>query len=512
MKVGNRLAIGFGVVLVLAIGMNIAGILRLQDNVGALNALMERPLVKERLISDWYRNIYGGILRTKAVAKSDSDTMSLVFADDAAASEKSSGELRKKIESLLDTQVEKDLYVKTIESRKRFVSVRDTITRYKQLGRVSEAQQLYESEFLPGAAAYQDSIKKLLDLQRATMDSIAADIEENASTSMQWLIALVVIVFLVGVLCSWHIARGITRPLRDASLLAKTVAQGNLSSPIAATADDETGQLMASLKEMKDGLAEIVSRVRTEAVQIATVAHEIAAGNQDLATRTAEQASALEESAATLEQFAASVKQNAEHASHANQLVEAASAVAQDGGVIVADVVRTMSSIHDSSNRMSNIISVIDGIAFQTNILALNAAVEAARAGEQGRGFAVVASEVRALAQRSASAAREIADLIQMSKAKVAEGSELVTRAGVTIDKVVHSVRDVTTVMGEIAAASHEQSSGIDQLNRAITEIERTTQQNAALVEQASAAAESMRNGSMTLTDTVSIFKTASAV
>lgn len=512
MKVGNRLAIGFGIVLVLAIGMNIAGILRLQHNVDALNALMEKPLVKERLISDWYRNIYGGILRTKAVAKSDSDTMSLIFAEDAAASEKTSGELRKKIETLLDTEIEKDLYAKTIESRKRFVSVRDTISRYKQLGRASEAQQLYDSEFLPSATAYQESIKRLLNLQRKAMDEIATQIEESASGSTRWLTVLVGIVFAVGVTCFWFIARGITRPLREASLLAKTVAQGDLGSPMVATSADEIGQLMASLNEMKNGLAEIVSRVRTEATQIEAAAHEIAAGNQDLATRTAEQASALEESAATLEEFAASVKQNAEHAGHANQLVEAASAVANEGGVIVADVVRTMSSIHESSNKMSDIISVIDGIAFQTNILALNAAVEAARAGEQGRGFAVVASEVRALAQRSASAAREIAELIQMSKEKVAQGSELVTQAGVTIDKVVLSVRDVTTVMGEIAAASHEQSSGIDQLNRAINEIERSTMQNVALVEQASAAAESMRNGSLTLTETVSVFKTAVAV
>ncbi|MDP1929083.1 MAG: methyl-accepting chemotaxis protein, partial [Thiobacillus sp.] len=293
----------------------------------------------------------------------------------------------------------------------------------------------------------------------------------------------------------------------NATAVADRIASGDLTSEINVEGRDETGELLGALKRMNDSLKQIVGEVRTGTETIAVATREIASGNADLSSRTEQQASSLEETASSMEELTSTVKQNAENARQANQLVQSTAEVAVKGGQVVDHVVDTMASIKDSSRKIADIIGVIDGIAFQTNILALNAAVEAARAGEQGRGFAVVASEVRNLAQRSAGAAKEIKALIEDSVGKVDAGGKLVDEAGKTMSEIVTSVKRVTDIMSEIAAASQEQSAGIEQVNQAITQMDDVTQQNAALVEQAAAAAESLEEQANALTQAVSIFK-----
>jgi methyl-accepting chemotaxis protein-1 (serine sensor receptor) len=301
--------------------------------------------------------------------------------------------------------------------------------------------------------------------------------------------------------------RAITRPLQQALKLAGAVAQGDLTHHIEVKTNDEIGMLLHVLKDMNENLAGIVGDVRRSTETITNATQEIAAGNNDLSQRTEEQAASLEETASSMQELTSTVKQNAENAKQANQLAMSASDIAVKGGKVVNDVVDTMASISTSSKKIVDIISVIEGIAFQTNILALNAAVEAARAGEQGRGFAVVAAEVRNLAQRSASAAKEIKALIDDSVGKVDTGSRQVDQAGATMNEIVTAVKRVTDIMAEITAASDEQSAGIEQVNQAITQMDDVTQQNAALVEEAAAAAESMLDQANNLVDAVSIFR-----
>ncbi len=322
-----------------------------------------------------------------------------------------------------------------------------------------------------------------------------------------WVLGLLLGSVALGLVLALWIARIVSRPLSEAVKVAQSVAAGDLTSHIEAHTTDETGLLLEALKGMNDSLAKIVGEVRIGTDTIATASSQIASGNQDLSSRTEEQASSLEQTAASMEELTSTVKQNADNARQANQLAVSASEVAVKGGSVVSQVVDTMGSINASSKKIVDIIGVIDGIAFQTNILALNAAVEAARAGEQGRGFAVVASEVRSLAQRSAAAAKEIKTLIGDSVEKVEEGSKQVAEAGRTMDEIVGSVRRVTDIMGEITAASQEQTSGIEQINQAITQMDQVTQQNAALVEEASAAAQSLQEQAGSLVQSVSIFK-----
>ncbi|HJV86344.1 MAG TPA: methyl-accepting chemotaxis protein [Noviherbaspirillum sp.] len=315
-------------------------------------------------------------------------------------------------------------------------------------------------------------------------------------------------ILLGAAICIWLI-RAIAKPLADAVKVARSVAAGDLTTRIEATRADETGQLLDALKDMNESLVKIVSEVRSGTETIATASSQIASGNLDLSARTETQASSLEETASSMEQLTGTVKQNADSAFQANQLAMSASEVAVKGGTVVSQVVDTMGSINESAKKIADIIGVIDGIAFQTNILALNAAVEAARAGEQGKGFAVVATEVRQLAQRSAAAAKEIKALIDDSVEKVGVGARLVDQAGATMKEIVDSVKRVTDIISEISIASKEQTDGIQQVNQAITQMDEVTQQNAALVEEAAAAAESLHEQADGLAHVVSVFKLA---
>ena len=343
------------------------------------------------------------------------------------------------------------------------------------------------------------------------MDDAGKLASENYQSARNMVVGLAVAALILGMGIAWFITRSITRPLNEAVDVAQKVAAGDLTSTIEVKSKDETGQLLQALKDMNESLSNIVGDVRGSTDSITTAAKEIAAGNSDLSQRTEEQASSLEETASSMEELTSTVKQNAENAKQANQLAASASDVAVKGGQVVGEVVQTMASISDSSKKIVDIISVIEGIAFQTNILALNAAVEAARAGEQGRGFAVVAGEVRNLAQRSAAAAKEIKTLIGDSVDKVDTGAKLVDQAGTTMQEIVGAVKRVTDIMSEISAASTEQSAGIEQVNQAITQMDEVTQQNAALVEEAAAAAESMEEQARSLLDAVGIFKLEAA-
>jgi methyl-accepting chemotaxis protein len=314
---------------------------------------------------------------------------------------------------------------------------------------------------------------------------------------------------VLALLCAWLVTRAVTRPAAQAVSVARRIAEGDLSQAVPRGGRDEMGTLLNALGQMRDSLGEVVVHVRHNADAVATASAEIAHGNSDLSSRTEEQASALQQTAAAMTQLGGTVRQNAESARQANQLAMSASTVAAQGGEVVGEVVSTMRGINDSSHKIADIIGVIDGIAFQTNILALNAAVEAARAGEQGRGFAVVAGEVRTLAQRSAEAAKQIKQLIEASVQQVEQGSRQVDQAGSTMQEVVSTIRRVTDLVGEITAASTEQSEGVSQVAHAITQMDQTTQQNAALVEQSAAAAGSLQRQSSDLVQAVSRFRTA---
>ena len=351
------------------------------------------------------------------------------------------------------------------------------------------------------------TMSALGELMDETMKEAQDAGDARAAMVKKLILITVILAWIALSIISLLLIRSITRPLLGAVKLAHTVASGDLTSAIEIKTRDETGKMMQALKDMNDSLVKIVSNVRTSVDAITVSAKEIAAGNSDLSQRTEEQASSLQETASSMEELSATVKHNAENAKQANQLSLGARDVAVKGGDIVNRVVTTMASINDSSNKIVDIISVIEGIAFQTNILALNAAVEAARAGEQGRGFAVVAAEVRTLAQRSAGAAKEIKALIDDSVGKIKGGTKLVDEAGKTMDEIVTAVKRMTDIMAEISAASSEQSSGIDQVNQAINQMDEVTQQNAALVEEAAAAAEAMKEEAENLTLSVSVFK-----
>jgi methyl-accepting chemotaxis protein-1 (serine sensor receptor) len=342
----------------------------------------------------------------------------------------------------------------------------------------------------------------------------AATAADAAARSRRALLASLVLMLAVGAVgaaLGVLLARRITRPVDQALKLARAIAAGDLTTPVGIAGDDEIAQMLQALLAMQGSLASVVGNVRANSQSVSTAAGEISQGSNDLSARTEEQASALQQAAASMEQLGTTVRQNADNAVSANQLALGASAVARKGGAVVGEVVETMRGINDSSRRIVDIIGVIDGIAFQTNILALNAAVEAARAGEQGRGFAVVASEVRSLAQRSADAAREIKQLIAASVERVELGTALVDRAGVTMDEIVSSIGRVTDIMGEISAASTEQSSGVGQLGEAIAQMDQATQQNAALVEESAAAAESLRDQARQLVRVVAVFRLEAA-
>ncbi|MFC0253016.1 methyl-accepting chemotaxis protein [Massilia consociata] len=506
-KIGKRLGLGFALILAMTVIIASAGVWRLSEVAGATRDMMAAPLTKERLITDWYSLNFASIRRTAAIVKSTDPALGPYFKEDAAASVKKAAELLKQIEPLIAGEQEKALFAQILEQRKAYSASRDGAVKAKADGDAEEAARILEQEFTPSANKYQDLLQSLVVMQRHSIDATAKAIDESAVHSTTTITVLAACAVALGAMLSWLLTTGITRPIRSAVEVAETVAGGDLTRRIDAGGSDETGALLRALRHMNDSLVAIVSQVRSGTDTIATGSAEISAGNLDLSARTEQQASALEETAASMEELTTTVRQNADNARQANQLAIDASSVAAQAGSVVDQVVATMSSINDSSKKIVDIIGVIDGIAFQTNILALNAAVEAARAGEQGRGFAVVASEVRNLAQRSAAAAKEIKSLIGDSVEKVEAGTRLVDQTGETMEQVVTSIRRVTDIMAEISSASQEQTGGIEQVNAAIGQMDQVTQQNAALVEESAAAATSMQEQAAKLAEVVGVFK-----
>jgi len=440
----------------------------------------------------------------------DAGYIQSLTADMATTSQRAS-EAQKKLEALVDDPTEKALMERVAVTRKAYVDARAKLLDRKKAG--EDVFALVDSDLKPLATAYLQSLADVADNTHKQLDEFEGAILQDAVTS-QWVLALAAMASLVlGALFALWTTRSIVGPVQRAVHAADEISHGNLSVhiPDLGESRNEMAHLLRSLNEMQQNLSRIVGHVRSGSENVATASSEIAQGNNDLSARTEQQASALQETAASMEQLNSTVRQNADNARQANQLAQSASKVAVHGGEVVSQVVDTMKGIHDSSSKIADIIGVIDGIAFQTNILALNAAVEAARAGEQGRGFAVVASEVRSLAGRSADAAKQIKTLINDSVERVAAGTTLVDQAGATMTEVVGSIKRVTDLMGEISAASSEQSQGVAQVGEAVTQMDQVTQQNAALVEEMAAAAASLNNQAQDLVSTVAFFKLSPA-
>ncbi|QJD93190.1 HAMP domain-containing protein [Duganella dendranthematis] len=510
LKIGHRLTIAFSLTTLLMAIVVVVGALGLRATSTAISLTIQDRYMKIGLLNEVKDHVSQQSRSLRDLLLIDAGEAGPEYAAITQRS-KEIGALLDQLGGLLHQPQALALFKELNDARDTYSPLRDQLVSTIKAGDKDGATALLLQKVRPAQNAYIAALDKLIAFQVQLMRDSGTDAEQTASSSSTLMIALGVAGAGLGLFFGWYVTRSIVRPIGYAVRVARTVAGGDLSSDIQIRSRDEVGQLSAALKDMNSSLIAIVSEVRKGTDSIGTASAEIAAGNLDLSERTERQAGSLEETASSMEELTSTVKQNANNASQANQLAMSASDVAGKGGAVVAQVVDTMASINASSRKIVDIIAVIDGIAFQTNILALNAAVEAARAGEQGRGFAVVATEVRNLAQRSAAAAKEIKELIGDSVDKVDAGARLVDQAGATMEEIVTSVRRVTDIMGEIAFATQEQLSGIEHINGAITEMDQSTQQNAALVEQASAAAVTMQEQATHLVDAVSVFKLDSA-
>ena len=512
LKIGTRLGISFTITLALLVVIMALGISRMTliyahleditkiNNVQSQLAVTLRETIAARAIAS--RNL---ALMTK---EADMRAEMLHIEEQTTIYTEAEEKLNEMFASLPGTtEEEKAIMVKLRINDAVATPIMDRVIELGLNNQPEEAITVLINDLRPAQKELMETISTMITLQTKLNEQVVADAEQAYVRARGLIFALTGFAIVFGAGVALFITRSVTRPLSQAVKVAETVASGDLTAHIEIDSQDETGQLLLALKNMNASLVGIVSEVRAGTDTIATTSSQIAAGNQELSTRTEGQASSLEETAASMEEMTSTVKQNADNARQANQLALSASSVAVKGGSVVSQVVSTMDLINTSSRKIVDIIGVIDGIAFQTNILALNAAVEAARAGEQGRGFAVVAAEVRNLAQRSAAAAKEIKTLIDDSVNKVEEGSKQVAEAGKTMDEIVGSVKHVTDIMAEITAASQEQTSGIEQINQAIAQMDQVTQQNAALVEEASTAADSLQEQAASLSEVVSVFK-----
>ena len=505
LRIGTRLAIGIGSVLMLTVLAIAAGLFEVATVAEQNRQLLDEPLTKERITSDWYRVIDSGSKRTLAMAVSADPVLPATFADDMKSSTALSSKYQDELTRLATSAEERQRMADILAARKVYLNLRNEIVALRRDGKGDEANAAAE-RLKPATAGYLGSLQAMLDTERSAIDRRAGAIRAEVGRSLWILGSLGVLVVALGAGLCIFIARNITQPIRDMIAATHRVASGDVVHDIAVDRRDELGQLQASMAGMSGQLRRMISAIHESADIIAGASGEIAKGNSDLSQRTEEQAASLQRTAGSVEELSAAVRNNADSSAQALELVNAATRSADDGDQVVGEVVRTMHRITDSSARINDIVGVIDGIAFQTNILALNAAVEAARAGEQGRGFAVVASEVRTLAQRSAAAAREVRTLIESSSGTVDEGAQLVTRAGASMRQILQSVRKVEGIIGDISVAGRQQAAGLQDVNQAVAAIDATTQRNAALVEESAAAAISLQEQSRRLLEAVSAF------
>jgi methyl-accepting chemotaxis protein len=506
LHIGTRLGFAFGMVLLLLVFLSLFSVNRL----GSLNDKVTL------IVKDRYMKVGLATAAQNGITDVAIGVREVLLTDDPAQQKAELSRIRAREDeatSSLDRFAKIVTAPKARQALEEIAQMRvgraadfERFAKLIEAGNKDEAKALLLGSMTAHQNEYLKHVSGIVALGGVLMNKGAAEAEENYVSSRNLIFGVCALALLVGAALAYWISRSITVPMRHAVHIAGNIARGDLSTVIECSSKDETGQLIESLRQMNDSLTHIVGEVRAGANNVATASGEIAEGTMELSSRTEEQAASLEETASSMAELTSAVKQNAANAQEANGIAKSAAGVAGQGRDEVAHVVQTMSEISDSSRRMGDIIGVIDGIAFQTNILALNAAVEAARAGEQGRGFAVVASEVRGLAQRSAAAAKEIKSLIDESAAKVEAGSRFAGQFGKTMSEIVSGIERVSTIMANIDTATREQTVGIEQINLAISQIDMVTQQNAALVEETAAAAESMRTQSGSLTGTVGVF------
>ena len=507
LKISTRLSGAFALLVLMLVGLAVAAMAQLSSMRAATVEISENWLPSIEVVNAI--DAQAAELRLVAlnhIMNTDDAAMAKIDQQLIADREKMV-QLRKKYEALISSPEEKKLYDEFASNWTKYIAVIDTALAHSRKNENDQARAIVEGESAKLFAISKEILDKLVKLNADGAAQSKNDADTTYTTARNMLLITAALAIALAIAAAVWLIRSITAPLARAVEVADRVSGGDLTVHIDVDSRDETGQLLSALQRMQQSLVRTVSVVRQNSESVASASAQIASGNNDLSARTEQQASALEETAASMEELGSTVRQNADNARTANQLAMNASTVAAQGGEVVAEVVETMKGINASSNKIADIISVIDGIAFQTNILALNAAVEAARAGEQGRGFAVVASEVRSLAGRSAEAAKEIKSLIMASVERVEQGTLLVDKAGNTMTEVVTTIRRVTDIMGEISAASSEQSAGVDQIGEAVTQMDQATQQNAALVEEMAAAAASLNTQAGELVHAVAVFK-----
>ncbi|HSV54151.1 MAG TPA: methyl-accepting chemotaxis protein [Burkholderiaceae bacterium] len=507
LRVAAKLWLSVSVLVIALLGLMIFSTLRSARAQSESEASMQEMTTRVQSATRWAGLTEANAARTQALILSSDPAVETAFKDVIAATSAQITEVQKNIETMNLTATDKAQMEKIASSRKSMLDLRVQARKLKTDGKGEEATTLINNQYNPAVSAYLGNLREFVKMQEQAMTQAQTAIANSRMSTIKIGASAMVVIVLCILGGAYWLIRSILQPLSQANALAARIAEGDLSAQIEAHRHDEFGDLIRSLMAMNNSLGRMVHQVRQSTDSIATASAEIATGNHDLSARTEQTSSNLQQTASSMDQLTSNVRQSADNAQQASALAARASTVAEKGGAVVQQVVATMQDINASSKKISDIIGVIDGIAFQTNILALNAAVEAARAGEQGRGFAVVASEVRSLAQRSAGAAKEIKELIGASVEKVESGARLVADAGSTMGDIVQSVKRVTDIIGEITAASSDQSQGIAEVNQAVGNLDQMTQQNAALVEQSAAAAQSLREQADQLTQVVAVFK-----